>query len=327
MLTDSFGRRVDYLRLSVTDRCGLRCAYCLPAQGASFTPAAELLTDGEIETLTGVFARLGVSAVRVTGGEPLSRPGIAGLIERLARVPGIEDLSLSTNGMGLRRLARDLARAGLKRVNVSVDSLDPERFRTITGFGVLSEALAGVDAALDAGLTPVKINMVVARGLNEDEIGRFAALTRERPLHVRFIELMPMGETGFFSPERRVPLDEMMARAGQLEPAPERPAGRGPARCWRLPGARGTVGFISALSCGFCATCNRMRLTAGGTLLPCLDGEDGTDLKALLRAGAGPEELSREVAEAVRRKPREHAMRDRASSTRPNPRLMCGVGG
>lgn len=328
MLTDSFSRRIDYLRLSVTDRCNLRCVYCLP-EGPAFAPVREALTAAEIERLARVFAAAGVSKVRLTGGEPLVRPDIVELVERLARVPGISDLSLSTNGVLLGGLAAPLARAGLRRVNISLDSLDAERFRAVTRFGRLDEARAGLDAALAAGLSPVKLNVVVARGLNEDEIAAFAALTQDAPLHVRFIELMPMGETGFFSKERRVPLPEIMAAAGPLEPLSdaERPAGHGPARYYRRPGARGSVGVISALSCGFCAACNRLRLTSSGLLVPCLDGETGVDLRGPLRRGADDAELRRLLEETVRAKPREHAMAAKAEAAVSNSRVMCAIGG
>ncbi|OGR94666.1 MAG: cyclic pyranopterin phosphate synthase MoaA [Elusimicrobia bacterium RBG_16_66_12] len=328
-MTDSFARRIDYLRLSVTDRCNLRCVYCLPAQGASFSPREDVLSPAEIERLARVFAGAGISNVRLTGGEPLVRPDIVEVVERLARVPGIGDLSLSTNGVLLGALARPLARAGLRRVNISLDSLDEERFRAVTRFGRLDEVRAGIDAALAAGLSPVKLNVVVARGLNEDEVAAFAALTQSAPLHVRFIELMPMGETGFFSKERWVPLAEILAAAGPLEPlsGAERPVGHGPARYYRRPGARGTVGVISALSCGFCASCNRLRLTSRGLLVPCLDGETGTDLRGPLRRGADDGELRRLLEETVRTKPREHAMAAKAEAAAANPRFMCAIGG
>ncbi|OGS39160.1 MAG: cyclic pyranopterin phosphate synthase MoaA [Elusimicrobia bacterium RIFOXYD12_FULL_66_9] len=328
-MTDSFGRRIDYLRLSVTDRCNLRCQYCLPEHHAGFAPAPDILTPDEIERVVRIFAAAGVSRVRLTGGEPLVRTDIIEIVERLARVPGLSDLSMSTNGVLLAPLARPLVRAGLRRVNISLDSLDAERFRSVTRFGRLDEARAGLDAALAAGLSPVKLNMVVARGLNEDEVDAFAALTQEAPLHVRFIELMPMGETGFFSKERWVPLAEIMAAAGPLEPLSdaERPVGHGPARYHRRPGARGSIGFISALSCGFCASCNRLRLTSSGLLVPCLDGEAGIDLRGPLRRGAGDAELRRLLEETVRANPREHAMAAKAEAAASNPRLMCSIGG
>ncbi len=329
MLSDAFRRTIDYLRLSVTDRCNLRCVYCLPGSFARFSASREALTDEEIAELVACFAQAGISKLRLTGGEPLVRAGLPGLVERLARVPGIVDVSLSTNGILLAGLAGELKKAGLKRVNISLDSLDPGRFGRITRYGTLASVLKGVDAALDAGLAPVKLNVVVARGMNEDELGDFAALTQERPLHVRFIELMPMGETGFFSKERWVPLDEMLAGAAPLEPLPRQdwPLGHGPARCFKRPGARGTLGFISALSCGFCAACNRVRLSAAGALIPCLDAADGVDLRTPLRQGAGRGSLVKLIREAVAAKPERHAMNGRAEGSSMNPRFMCSIGG
>ena len=329
MLNDGFGRRIDYLRLSVTDRCNLRCVYCLPESAPRFAPREETLTDDDIAALVGAFARAGVSKIRITGGEPLVRPGLTALVGRLAAIPGIDDLSMSTNGVLLADHARKLKAAGLSRVNVSLDTLDPERFAGIARFGGLKNVLAGIEAALDAGLTPVKLNVVAARGMNDDELGAFAALTEMKPLHVRFIELMPMGETGFFSPERRIPLDEMMAKAAPLTPVSleERPMGHGPARYYRRPGSAGTIGFISALSCGFCAACNRMRLSSTGTLIPCLDGDDGVDLRTPLRNGAGQDALLALIRDAVRAKPESHRMEARAKDAAVNPRQMCSIGG
>ncbi|MBI5594604.1 MAG: GTP 3',8-cyclase MoaA [Elusimicrobia bacterium] len=328
MPVDPWGRRVDYLRLSVTDRCNFRCAYCLPPAFADFAPSEEVLSDKELVRLVSVFAGMGFRRLRVTGGEPLVRPGITGLMSEFSRLSGLEDVSLSTNGSLLAGLAGALRRAGLKRVNISMDTLDPARFAGITRNGRFADAWAGVEASLAAGLSPVKLNIVVARGFNEGEIPDFVELTKTRPLHVRFIELMPMGETGFFSEERRVPLEEMLCLAGPLEPVrPEAaPEGAGPARVYRRPGAVGTVGFITAMSCGFCDACNRVRLTACGMLHPCLDDSAGVDLRGPLRAGAGGPELRALVAGALSRKPEGHRMLERAAAG-GNPRFMCQTGG
>ncbi|PIP83369.1 MAG: GTP 3',8-cyclase MoaA [Elusimicrobia bacterium CG_4_9_14_3_um_filter_62_55] len=325
-MRDSFGRTIDYLRLSVTDRCNLRCRYCLPADFNAFSPRNRILSDDETVRLVEGFAAVGFTTVRVTGGEPLVRPGIEALIGRLAAIDGIDEVALSTNGILLAKKAKTLKSAGLSRVNVSLDSLRPERFAAVTRSGKLSDAWAGIEAALDADLGPVKINVVVARGLNDDEVEEFAALTVARPLHVRFIELMPMGETGFFSKERWVPMPEIERRAGPLEPVTgsARPAGRGPARVSRRPGARGTLGFISALSCSFCSDCNRVRLSATGKLVACLDGEDGTDLRAMADAEAGT--LEDAIRAAVGRKPESHRMLERVSQG-ASPRMMCQIGG
>ena len=328
-MRDGFNRTIDYLRLSVTDRCNLRCVYCLPELAPRFAPTADMLSDDEIVKLVEAFAGLGVSNIRITGGEPLVRPGLPGLLRRLSAIPGIRDLSLSTNGVLLAGLAAELKAAGLHRVNISLDTLDPARFANIARFGHLKSVLDGIEAALEAGLAPVKLNVVVARGMNDDEIGAFAALTDKKHLHVRFIELMPMGETGFFNAARRVPLNEMMAAAAPLAPASqeERPLGHGPARYYKRPNALGSVGFISALSCGFCAACNRVRLSSGGTLIPCLDAVQGTDLRTPLRSGRGRDHIKDLIRDTIRNKPESHDMNARMSASDMNPRFMCQIGG
>jgi len=327
-MRDAYGRKIDYLRLSVTDRCNLRCEYCLPADFKSFSAHGSTLSDDEIVRLIGGFASVGFKAVRITGGEPLVRPGIEGLISRLTRISGIEEVALSTNGILLEEKARALKEAGLSRVNISLDSLKEERFRTITRTGDLSRVLRGIDAALAVGLEPVKLNVVVARGLNDDEISDFVALTVSRPVHVRFIELMPMGETGFFSKDRWIPMPEIERQCDPLIPLSklDRPEGRGPARVYRRPGALGSIGFISALSCGFCDDCNRVRLSATGKLVACLDGEDGTDLRAFADGERSSDDLEGAIRAAVERKPRNHTMVERISDG-ASPRMMCQIGG
>ena len=292
-MRDGFNRTIDYLRLSVTDRCNLRCVYCLPEALPRFAPSQDQLTDTEIVELIACFAAAGVSKLRITGGEPLVRPGLPGLISSLARTPGIDDISLSTNGVLLAPLMSELKAAGLKRVNVSLDSLKPEQFSRIARFGKLDSVLDGIAAALAAGLEPVKINVVVARGMNEDEVADFAKWTDDEAVHVRFIELMPMGETGFFTSERRVPLNEMMQSCGPMEALARQdwPLGHGPARYFKRSGAHGTLGFISALSCGFCSSCNRVRLASQGKLLAWLEAEGGVDLRRPLRRGGGRGEI------------------------------------
>jgi cyclic pyranopterin phosphate synthase len=326
---DGFGRKIDYLRLSVTDRCNFRCSYCLPVVYGKFQASENILSDDEIVYLVESFADQGFSKIRITGGEPLVRPDICKLISRISKVNGISDVSMTTNGMFLARDAKALASAGLRRVNVSMDTMDPARFEEITRYGKLQRVLDGLEAAVDAGLGPVKINCVVARGMNGDEISEFASLTEKRPLHVRFIELMPMGETGFFSKEKHLPLLDMMEAAGPLEElsTDDRPLGNGPARYYRRPGAQGSIGFISALSCGFCETCNRVRLSATGVLVPCLDGEDGVDLRSPLRANVGRKEIRRIIADTIEGKPERHHMVERAAVKSENPRFMCQIGG
>lgn len=327
MATDTFGRRVDYLRISVTDRCNLRCIYCMPAEGVAWADRAEILTFDEIERFAVVAAGEGIGRLRLTGGEPLVRPGIADLVGRLRRVRGIESVALTTNGALLPRLARDLAQAGLDGVNVSLVSLDPDVYSRVTRGGRLSGALAGIDAALEAGIPTVKLNVVVVRSLEQDPL-EFARLTMDRPVHVRFIEYMPVGDGddcapgemgGGWNRAEQVSSDETLARLntealaaglGPLAPlaGQEAPAGRGPAEYHRFDGAKGTVGFISALSHPFCDTCNRLRLTADGKLRTCLFSDDELDVRNVLRHGT--DDGIRSVLDAaIAAKPESHNMR------------------
>jgi GTP 3',8-cyclase len=328
MLVDPYGRRIDYVRLSITDRCNFRCVYCMPAQGMAFCPTEEVLTDDEIVRLAEVLASLGVRRLRVTGGEPLVRPGVVDLVGRLSGIPGIEDLSLSTNGSRLAGLAQDLRRAGIRRVNVSLDTLRQDRFAAVSRAGHIRDVWEGIDAALRAGFDPVKLNVVVMRGINEDEIPSFVELARRRPLHVRFIELMPIGGTGFFGRHRWAPYEDILRKCGPLEPVPldDLPMGAGPAHTMRpASGSRGTVGFIGAMGCNFCKKCNRVRLTSRGVLHPCLGWEDGVDLRTPLRSGASSEALARLVRLAVAQKPEGHAMTPDGGPVRET--FMCGLGG
>ncbi|GAB6932256.1 GTP 3',8-cyclase MoaA [Calditerricola satsumensis] len=271
-LVDRFGRRHDYLRISVTDRCNLRCVYCMP-EDMAFLPQRQLLTDDEIVAVVRVAAQLGVRKLRITGGEPLVRPGLADLVARLAAIPGIEDIALTTNGIFLAEQAEALRRAGVRRVNVSLDSLKPDRFRRITRRGELERVLEGIEQALAVGFSPVKLNCVLVKGVNDDEIVDFIRLTLERPLHVRFIEYMPIGHHAEWK-AGYVPLTDVLARAEAaglpLEPADDAVPGNGPAEVYRVRGALGTVGLIHPVSDHFCAGCNRLRLTADGYLKPCL---------------------------------------------------------
>ena len=325
MLIDSVGRRITYLRVSVTDRCNLRCVYCLPAQGVRCVPREQVLRFEEIREVVRVGATLGITRVRLTGGEPLVRDGLAELVRMLAALPGLEELSLSTNGVLLSREAHALARAGLRRVNISLDTLQPERFRAITRFGTVADVLAGIEAALDAGLHPVKLNVVVMRGVNDDELVKLGRFAIDRPLHVRYIELMPIGE--YFSRDRLVPAGEIFKRLSALGPLRPvaGPGGCGPARSFAWEGAAGTIGIIGAVTQAFCAACNRLRLTATGRLRPCLDDEQAVDLVPALRPTVDHERLAVLIRQAVAAKPAQHAMAQREVGT---PRFcMAGVGG
>lgn len=325
MLVDRFDRRIRYLRISVTDRCNLRCIYCLPSTGVRWQPREQILRFEEIRDVTEVAVQLGITCVRLTGGEPLVREGLTDLVRMLSAIRGLADLALTTNGVLLVRHARALAGAGLKRVNISLDTLNPERFRAVTRFGTIEEVWAGIDAALEAGLSPVKLNVVVMRGVNDDEVIELGRLTFDRPLHVRFIELMPIGE--YFSREKLVPAQEILSRLkrlGPLEPVGS-PTGCGPARAYTWAGAEGTVGIIGAVTQAFCAQCNRLRLTATGQLRPCLDQDSAVDLVPALRPMVDHERLAQCIRDAVASKPEQHAMAQRELG---RPRVcMAGVGG
>ncbi|MBI2305140.1 MAG: GTP 3',8-cyclase MoaA [Chloroflexi bacterium] len=329
-LTDSFSRPITYLRISVTDRCNLRCLYCMPSQGLSLAPRKEMLRYEEIYQVVAAAAELGVHKVRLTGGEPLVRADILELVAMLGQIPGLDDLGLTTNGILLRRYAASLKEAGLKRVNVSLDTLREERFRQITGRPWLPEVLAGIEAAYQAGLRPVKINMVVLRGVNDDEVLDFARSTMTRDWHVRFIELMPFGEEescqAINEDERFVSAAEVQERLSVLGPLePHYPAvGGGPARYFRYRGAVGTIGFISPVSEHFCFGCNRMRLTADGRLRPCLLDDREIDLRTPLRHGATEEELKALLARAVWEKPEHHRLKE---GLVPSARPMRQIGG
>jgi cyclic pyranopterin phosphate synthase len=330
MLRDAFGRQIDYLRVSVTDRCNLRCVYCLPHADVRWQPRADLLTLPELVRTIETAAALGIRRVRLTGGEPLVRPDLPDLVRAVARLPGIDEVSLTTNGMLLERLAAPLAEAGLKRVNVSLDTLDPAKFRRLTRWGDIERVWRGLAAAERHGLTPIKLNTVVVRGLNDDELCDLARLTTTHPWHVRFIELMPVGNGGDWGPgfppeaERYFSLGEMLARLAPLGLAPATgPAGNGPARSYRLPGAPGTVAFISPLGEHFCAACNRLRLTADGRLRPCLLQAGEVPVREALRAGEGVAAL---IGQAVANKPEGHALLA-AHLAVANDRAMCQIGG
>ena len=305
---DQFGRRIEYLRISVTDRCNFRCAYCMPLEGLPWLPREEILSYEEITEVVRQLAPLGVSRLRITGGEPTIRPQLSTLIAMLRAVPGIEDIALSTNGVKLPEMAAELKAAGLDRVNMSADSLKPERIREIARRSLKFSPLDAASAAERAGLGPVKINMVVMRGINDDEIEDFARLTIEHPWHVRFIELMPVGEMASLTFEHVVPSDEILARLSKLgelaaDAGPAR--GNGPAAYYRFAGAPGSVGVITPMSHTYCGDCNRVRLTADGRLRTCLYGEEEVSFRDALRAG---EPLAPVYAAALASKPKEHAL-------------------
>ena len=312
-LVDAFGRRLTYLRVSVTDRCNLRCFYCLPADAQFPFGDRAFLSPDEMERIVGALVRLGIRRVRLTGGEPLVRKDILEIVRRIKSLPGVENLALSTNGTELTRLAPALAEAGVDRVNVSIDSVDPEVFRAITRNGDLEEVWRGVEAALAAGLHPVKLNAVLLQE-NLADVERLVALTLDQPLAVRFIEMMPTESNRHLQPEEFVSADlarqRIEERFGRLEPVSAREAGprTGPAKAFRVPGAVGTVGFITPLSHTFCAECNRLRLTARGELRLCLFADRVYPLRPLLAKADSEAALESEILRVLQEKPAEHML-------------------
>jgi len=327
-MQDQFRRPINYLRISVTDRCNLRCIYCMPPDGVKSFQHAEILTFEEIIKVVQAGVRIGIRKIRLTGGEPLIRGGIIDLVDSINNVPEIDDIAITTNGILLGQMVQQLKKAGLNRVNVSLDTMKPERFKRITRGGNIDLVWKGLNAAIDAGLKPVKINTVAIRGFNDDELVDLARLTLEHPLHVRFIELMPIGTSndawarGKYIASSEV--KEMIeGTLGKLVDE-KNIHGSGPARYARLPGSKGTIGFISAISNHFCAECNRLRLTSTGQLRPCLFNNREIDLKQALRGGAGLEDLTRIFRAAVESKPVGH---DLDKAWRQDDRVMSQIGG
>jgi cyclic pyranopterin phosphate synthase len=326
MALDRFGRNIHYLRISLTDHCNLRCVYCMP-EDMTFRPNAEMMQDDEIFTLVRLFARLGFDKIRLTGGEPTVRANITGIVRGIAHTPGIRSVSMTTNGVLLGKLAKPLAEAGLQRVNVSLDTLDPARFHRVTRWGKLEQVWEGIQAAEDAGLRPVKINAVVVRGYNEADVVDLACLTLEHPWQVRFIEMMPFAGATALQLEQVVKAEEMQARiAGAFGPLEPVHGGEldGEARIYRLPGARGELGFISSVSTPFCAACTRARLTADGRLRLCLLRDKEVDLLTPLRAGASIEDLRQIVLDGIWFKPWGHGLAEGEFATN---RVMSEIGG
>lgn len=303
-LVDPFGRRIEYLRLSVTDRCDLRCHYCMPGDFRDFEEPDHWLTFEEMERLAGAFTELGVSRIRLTGGEPLTRQGLPELAARLGALPGLDDLSMTTNATNLARYAESLRAAGMRRLNVSLDTLDPERFRRITRHGRLERVLAGLDAAAAAGFDFIKINMVVEPD-NRDEVGAMVDYCLERGFTLRFIETMPMGDTGHSG--EVVPLTEVKAEIEErFDTEPAVMPGGGPADYLHVKGTRLRIGFITPISRHFCGNCNRVRLSVDGTLFLCLGQDNQVSFREMLRAGADRAELQGAIRAAIEHKPESH---------------------
>lgn len=337
-MKDRHGRVIDYMRISLTDRCNFRCIYCMPADGVCQMDHDEILRIEEIERICRVAAENGIRSIRLTGGEPLVRKGVVDLVRSVSKMPGIENVSLTTNGVLLSKMAQELKEAGLSRVNISLDTLDEQQFHEITRVGQLQQTLDGIDAALEAGFNPVKINAVTVRRLNQDYLG-FAKLSIDRPLHVRFIEYMPVGTSGGFdgcgwdqtdvldSEELFDIINERAKAEGLSELVPAgaaKPVGWGPARYFQFPGAQGTVGFISPMSRHFCAECNRLRLTADGKIRPCLFSDNEFDVRAALTE-RGEEGVRDILFEALGAKPDEHHADE--TGTESTQRSMSAIGG
>lgn len=326
-MRDELGRRINYLRISVTDRCNLRCRYCMPPEGILKKEHAAMLTLEETFEVVRACTALGIDKVRLTGGEPLVRKGIAGLIERIVGLSAVRDIALTTNGSLLGTHAYALKQAGLNRVNISLDTLDEEKYRHITRGGELKDALAGLEAARRAGLTPIRLNTVLIGGFNEDEAADFLRLTIDGELDVRFIELMPVGQAGDWAKAHFVPNSRVLAEHPELIPLQSGDESS-PARYYRLPGAKGRVGFINPVSRQFCSCCNRIRLTADGKLKPCLHSDREIDVMAVLRH-AKPEEreplLMQAVQAAVKGKPGQHGLNQAGCPT--VERDMFRIGG
>src|SRR5581483_7452608 len=323
---DSFGRDIHYLRVSLTDRCNFRCVYCMPEKGVVFHPHAYHLTDEELVRVIRIMTTLGFDRVRLTGGEPTVRPNLVPIVEQIAAIPGIKEIAMTTNGMRLEKIAEPLARAGLNRVNISIDTLDAERFAKITRFGKLDAVWRGIVAAERAGLTPIKLNAVIVRSYNEDDIVDLAQLTQDHAWDMRFIEMMPLGSISDFQIESVVTADEMKARIedvfGPLEPLDW--DGHNPARPYRLRGGLGTLGFISSVSAPFCEGCDRVRLTSDGRLRLCLLRDDEVELLTPIRDGASDDELREIIARGVFNKPWGHGL---AEHIIPESRIMSKIGG
>ena len=315
-MNDTLGRKITYLRLSVTDLCDLRCIYCMPEHGVPKCAHSEICSPEELCDMAAAAVSLGVRKVRITGGEPLVRRGVVSLCRMLRALPGLEELCLTTNGVRLPELAAPLREAGVDRLNISLDTLRPERYRSITRIGELSSVLRGLDAAEAAGFSHTKLNCVLMGGVNDDEIEDFVRLTQARPLSVRFIELMPMGACAKWEKARFLPAGAVLDRVPELEPA----GTDGVSRLYRIPGAAGTVGLIEPMSHAFCAECSRIRITADGKLKPCLHA----DTEIALR-GLHGEALLDAIRQGIARKPERHALtRDGQSHA---GRCMSEIGG
>lgn len=327
MLFDPYQRRINYLRISVTDRCNLRCRYCMPEEGIPLIPHEKILTYEEILRLVRVFVSEGIYKIRLTGGEPLIRKGIIEFIANLSKIEGIKDLSLTTNGILLRDFAKELKRAGLNRVNISLDTLRKDRFHQITRRNGFERVWEGIQEAINVDLSPIKINMVAIKGMNDDEIESFAQLTFHLPLTVRYIEYMPSGNGEEWKEGSILTIKEIKGRLEKMAPLIPIPSNSldGPARRFHFEGALGEIGLIGPVSDHFCGNCNRLRLTPDGKIRTCLFSDEEIDVREYLRNGAGDEELRKRLLEALKTKPEKHRINTR--QFKKCQRNMSAIGG
>lgn len=309
-MKDNWTRDINYLRISITDRCNLRCFYCMPEEGIQKLNHDDILTFEQLYPIVEVAVELGISKIRITGGEPLVRKGIVNFIEKISKLSGLKDIAMTTNGILLERYAQELKEAGLHRLNISLDTLKEDRYKMITRWGELNQVLRGIEATEKAGLSPIKINVVAMRGINDDEIEDFARLTKEKPYHVRFIELMPMGEAEEIEGERFITNEEILNRLPDLIPLINED-GSGPAKYYKLPNSKGSIGFISPMSNHFCKSCNRIRLTADGKIKPCLHSNFEIDLKL----AKTKEEIRNILQKGILLKPERHYLKEGSESS------------
>ncbi|MDK2985747.1 MAG: 3,8-cyclase [Clostridia bacterium] len=322
-MLDGYGRKIDYLRISVTDRCNLRCMYCMPEKGIDLIPHEEILSFEEIFRVVKSASQLGINKIRITGGEPLVRVGLPKLIKSIKSLPGIREVSMTTNGALLEKHMDELDKAGLDRVNISLDTLNKEKYLRVTRLGDLDKVLRGIKLAIEKGLTPVKLNVVVTKEINFSEIMDFVKLGEELPLDIRFIELMPIGEGRKFTHVSNEEIKTAIRKHRELIPCSE-VKGSGPAKYFKTPFSQGSIGFISPMSHEFCGTCNRVRLTSEGFLKLCLHWKTGINLKEFLRSGVKDKELTEIISEAIKGKPDKHGFISRKVS---DGRIMSQIGG
>ncbi|MHC1684330.1 MAG: GTP 3',8-cyclase MoaA [Clostridiaceae bacterium] len=318
-MKDSYGRNINYLRISVTDLCNLRCKYCMPEKGISKTCHDDILRIEEIVKVAEECVSLGIDKIRITGGEPLVRKGILTLVEKLSSIEGVKDLAITTNGTLLKKYAKDLKKAGLNRVNISLDTLNLEKYSQITKTGSLKDVLEGIEEAKKVGLTPIKLNVVLIKDFNEDEIIDFVNLTKDQEIDVRFIELMPIGELKFWSLNKYLSNNIILKKVPQLIPEESKDISS-PAKYYKLPEGKGMVGLINPISCKFCSNCNRIRLTADGNIKSCLHSNEEVDLKTILRNGQSINEV---LCEILKNKPKEHNLEEGSYIKRE----MTAIGG